>query len=195
LPPVLVLTLVNATGKDVTKADTAALYICDVIKTASHSSYLKTKKSIVMKKIKTVLTAIVMLLSATAFAMEPENVSPKVKAAFQTNFSSASKVSWEKTSDFYFVTFQLNNSNITAAYNEEGELVGTARRIEAGQLPLNVSLAISEKYAGLEMEKSATELTYEGQTRYYINGESKTHVLKLKCNASGEISVESRIKK
>jgi len=148
-----------------------------------------------MKKIKIVLTAIVMLFAVTAFAVESENVTPKVKAAFQSNFSKASQVSWEKTSDFYFATFQLNNCGVTAAYNEEGELVGTSRKISAEQLPLSISLAIAEKYAGLEMDKTATELTYEGQTRYYINVESKTHVIKLKCYTGGEISVESKIKK
>ena len=40
-----------------------------------------------MKKFKIVLTAIVMLFAGSAFAMEPENVSPKVKAAFESDFS------------------------------------------------------------------------------------------------------------
>ncbi|MEP7255847.1 MAG: hypothetical protein ABI666_08710 [Ferruginibacter sp.] len=148
-----------------------------------------------MKKFKTVLTAIVMLFASSAFAMGPENVSPKVKAAFENDFSKASKVNWEKTSDFYFASFTLNNVKVDAAYNEEGELIGTARGISAEQMPLNVSLAIAEKYDGYKVDKTAIELTYEGQTRYYITIENENQALKLKCYSNADLEVESKSKK
>ena len=57
-----------------------------------------------MKKIKTVLTAIVMLLSISSFATEtkkaspdPEKVTPVVKAPFQIDFSKATLVKLDKT--------------------------------------------------------------------------------------------------
>ena len=148
-----------------------------------------------MKKFKIVLTAIVMLFASTAFAMDPENVSPKVKAAFESDFSKATRVNWEKTSDFYFASFTLNNVKVDAAYNEEGELVGTSRFISAEQMPLNVSLAITEKYAGYMVDKTAIELTYEGQTRYYVTVESTNQVIKLKCFSNADLEVESKTKK
>lgn len=148
-----------------------------------------------MKKFKIVLTAIVMLFAGSAFAKEPENVSPKVKAAFESDFSKASKISWEKTSDFYFASFTLNNVRIDAAYNEDGELLGTARVISAEQMPLSVSLTIAEKYAGYKVEKTAIELTYEGQTRYYISVENEHQIVKLKCFSNADVEVESKIKK
>ncbi len=148
-----------------------------------------------MKKFKIVLTAIVMLFAGSAFAMEPENVSPKVKAAFESDFSKASKISWEKTSDFYFASFTLNDVRIDAAYNEDGELLGTARVISAEQMPLSVSLAIAEKYAGYRVEKTAIELTYEGQTRYYISVENEHQIVKLKCFSNADVEVERKIKK
>ena len=148
-----------------------------------------------MKKFKIVLTAIVMLFAGSAFAMEPENVSPKVKAAFESDFSKASKISWEKTSDFYFASFTLNDVRIDAAYNEDGELLGTASVISAEQMPLSVSLAIAEKYAGYRVEKTAIELTYEGQTRYYISVENEHQIVKLKCFSNADVEVERKIKK
>ena len=148
-----------------------------------------------MKKFKIVLTAIVMLFAGSAFAMEPENVSPKVKAAFESDFSKASKISWEKTSDFYFASFTLNDVKINGAYNEDGELLGTARVISAEQMPLSVSLAIAEKYAGYRVEKTAIELTYEGQTRYYISVENEHQIVKLKCFSNADVEVERKIKK
>lgn len=136
-----------------------------------------------------------MLFAGSAFAMEPENVSPKVKAAFESDFSKASKISWEKTSDFYFASFTLNDVRIDAAYNEDGELLGTARVISAEQMPLSVSLAIAEKYAGYRVEKTAIELTYEGQTRYYISVENEHQIVKLKCFSNADVEVERKIKK
>ena len=148
-----------------------------------------------MKKFKTVLTAIVTLFASSAFAMGPENVSPKVKAAFENDFSKASQVKWEKTSDFYFASFTLSNVKVDAAYNEVGELVGTARGILAEQMPLNISLAIAEKYDGYKVDKTAIELSYEGQTRYYITVENDRQVVKLKCYSNADIEVESKTKK
>ncbi len=148
-----------------------------------------------MKKIKTVLTAAVMLFAVSAFATEPEYVSPKVKAAFENDFSKAKQVNWEKASDFYFASFTLNGIRVDAAYNEAGELVGTARAISTDQVPLGISLAIAEKYQGYKAGKTALELTYEGQTRYYVTVEDARQVIKLKCFSGTDIEVESRIKK
>ena len=69
-----------------------------------------------MKKFKIVLTAIVMLLTVTSFAGEPEKVTSLVKAAFENDFSKASHVSWQRSNDFYFASFTLNNVNVDAAY-------------------------------------------------------------------------------
>lgn len=148
-----------------------------------------------MKKLATVLTAIVMLFASAAFAMGDENVSPTVKAAFQNDFATAQKVSWEKASDFYFASFTLNNSSIDAAYNESGELVGTSRKLNVSEVPLAVSINLTKNYAGYTIANSAIELSYEGQTSYYITAENDKQVVKLKCFSNGEITVENKIKK
>lgn len=148
-----------------------------------------------MKKFKIVLTAIVMLLASSSFAMEPVKVSRVVKTAFDNDFSKASQVIWEKASDFYFASFTLNDVVVDAAYTEDGELVGTSRRITADQMPLSISLAIAEKYAGYEVKNSVVELTFEGVTRYYVHVENNSQSLKLKCLSGGYLEVEQKTKK
>jgi hypothetical protein len=148
-----------------------------------------------MKKFKVVLTAIVMLLACSSFATVPEKISPVVKAAFENDFSKASQVSWEKSDDFYFASFTLNNVSVDAAYTEKGELIGTARRIAAEQMPLSISLAIAQKYEGYLVDRSVVELTFEGVTRYYVTVSNKSEALKLKCYANGELELEQRTKK
>jgi len=148
-----------------------------------------------MKKLATVFAATAMLFASTAFAADGDNVSAKVKAAFTTDFSGAKQVNWEKTSDFYFASFTLNNVNVDAAYNEEGELIGTSRRIEVAQLPLNVSLGLDKKFNGYTLAKYAIELTYDGETSYYVTAANEKQIVKLKCCSTGEIETESKIKK
>ena len=155
-----------------------------------------------MKKIKTVLTAIVMLLSISSFATEtkkgspdPEKVTPVVKAAFENDFSKATVVKWEKTDDFYFASFLLNNVKVDAAYTENGELIGTSRRITADQMPLSIAVALADNYGGYEIDNSVVELTHQSVTRYYVTVSNKSQTVKLKCYSNGELEVESKIKK
>ena len=155
-----------------------------------------------MKKIKTVLTAIVMLLSISSFATEtkkaspdPEKVTPVVKAALESDFSKATLVKWDKTDEFYFASFLLNNVKVDAAYTENGELIGTSRRISADQMPLSISVALAENYSGYVADNSVVELTHLSVTRYYVTVSNKTQTVKLKCFSNGELEVESKTKK
>jgi len=165
------------------------------IKTAGHGQYFQTQKSIVMKKLATVFTAIVKLFSGTAFAAEGANVAEKVKAAFQGVFAQASQVSWTTASDFYFASFDLKGVKVDAAYNEAGELVGTSRKIGLEQLPLSLSMELNKKYADYKLSGTVYELNYDGATSYYIRAENEKQVLNLKGSANGEIETEKRIKK
>ena len=151
-----------------------------------------------MKKFKTVFAAAALLFATSAFATSgtgPEKVTPKVKAVFEKNFTQASDVNWEKKEDFYFASFKLNATETSAAYNENGELLGTSRVIATSDLPLNVGLAISSKYEGYTIEKTATELTYEGVTSYYITVENNKQILRVRCNGEGDVEVTHKTKK
>src|ERR1700712_1842071 len=119
-----------------------------------------------MKRSVTVLSAAILLLSSYAFATDSDKVNVRVKTAFSNDFSSASSVTWEKISDFYFATFTLNKIEVNAAYDEDGELVGTSRQMESAQLPVNVSLAIAKKFEGYAISQRALELTYDDETSY-----------------------------
>jgi hypothetical protein len=148
-----------------------------------------------MKKVLTVLTAAAMLFSSVAFATDSDQVNARVKAAFLSDFSSASNVTWEKISACYVATFTMNQLETSAAYNEDGELVGTSREIASTQLPMNISVAIAKKYEGYSVSKKSLELVFDGLTNYYLAVENDHQLLKLKCSISGNIEVESKTKK
>jgi hypothetical protein len=148
-----------------------------------------------MKRLTTILTAIVLLFSATAFAGKGDSVTEQVKGAFEKDFIKAKNVTWQKTGDFYFASFVMNDMTVNAAYNDDGQLVGTSRRVALTQVPMSVSLALSQKYSEYTIPDQVTELSYDGETIYqvFVSNEKKT--LQLKIRANGDISVEKKIKK
>jgi hypothetical protein len=149
-----------------------------------------------MKKLKTMFVAVAVLLAISAFASPgPEKISERVKAEFEKNFTGALNVSWEKKDDFYFASFKLNEKEVSAAYNESGELLGVSRVIETSQLPLNVSLAIANRYKDYTVANTVSEIVFDGQTNYYVSVENNQKILKLKCSSYGEITVERKTKK
>ncbi len=149
-----------------------------------------------MKKLQTILAAATLLLATNAFANKgPEKVNPIVKNAFEQQFAGIKQVAWEKTEGIYFAYFKMNEKDVTVAYTEEGNMVGTSRVIAAEQLPLSVLLAIGSKYKNFVVAKTAEEITFEMQTSYYIFVEDEKHLLKLKCQSNGEISVSYKTKK
>ncbi len=148
-----------------------------------------------MKKLTTIFAALTLLISSSAFAAPTETVTKEVKIAFEKNFTDAVNVTWEKTSDFYFANFILDNVNINAAYNEEGELIGVARKIDLSQLPLNVSQALKYRFDGYTFRNNVTEIVFDGETNYYVTADGDSRVFNLKCSADGQINIEKKSKK
>ena len=147
-----------------------------------------------MKKLITILTATVLLFSATAFASAGDKVTAKVKVEFEKDFQKAQNVSWEKTGDFYFASFVMNDLSVNAAYNETGELIGTSRKIATSQLPLTISLALSQKYSGYTIHEDATEISFDGETHYFVTVANAKQTLRLNFRTNGEVSVDKKIK-
>ena len=149
-----------------------------------------------MKKLKTIATAVAMLIAASSFANGGDNnaANATVRAAFKKDFAAAENVNWTKKNDVVFASFQLNGNTAEAAFNENGDLIAVSRHMATSQLPLHVSVNIAEKYAGFQVAKNAVEITYEGQTNYYINVSDNKNVLRLKCASSGSISIDSKKK-
>jgi hypothetical protein len=149
-----------------------------------------------MKKLATVLAATAILFSASAFTKDSNETkaSSKVEKSFEKDFSNATNSTWRKVGDVFIVNFDVNNSTIEAAYNQDGELVATSRQVVANELPLAITLAIGKKYPGYEVAKKAEEITFEKQTNYYINVGNDKEILKLKCSVNGELTTDKKTK-
>ena len=148
-----------------------------------------------MKKLTTMLTAFIMLVSATAFSAEKDIVSEKIKTAFEKTFINASDVKWKKLHEFYLADFRINEQNASAAFNENGELISAARNITMDQVPLAVTLNLQNRFSGYTLANVLTELTTDGITSYFIKAQNAKRILTIKASAFGDISVEKKTKK
>lgn len=158
-------------------------------------TFIKPKKYN-MKKLTTTVAAIAMLFSATLFAADKEGVkvNESVKASFQKGFLNATQVSWKQKGDVFFASFMFNDHNAEAAFNEKGDLIAMSYSIATIQMPLAISVAITNKYPGFAVGTMATEITYENQTNYYVNIADGKKMLRLKCAVNGDITVDSKKK-
>lgn len=191
-----------------------AAYFCFAI-VAVVAATFKTTKSIVMKKLSTVIAALTAFLCASAFSPTPggddelnvvfnsknaksvkaENVSKKVTQAFNQKFAHAKMVSWNEYESFYFAEFVINEKTLKVGYSDQGELLAISRSLSTDLLPLAVTDALSENYKEYKIPTNVTEIVMQGYTRYYLTVEGKTRFLLLNCSPDGTISVEKKIKK
>lgn len=147
-----------------------------------------------MKKIATIVTALILLLSTGSFAGTADEVTARIKNEFEKNFASATSVEWKKTKGIYVATFKDNGQDLSAAFNDEGELLGASRYITLDQLPLNVSLALRNMSGGYHFANSVLELTAEGQTSYCLTGDNGKFRTEMKANSFGDITVTSKMR-
>ena len=148
-----------------------------------------------MKKIATIVTALLLLISVGSFASSIDEVTAKIKTEFEKNFSTATSVQWKKTQGIYVATFKDNGQDLSAAFSDEGELLGASRYVTLDQLPLNVSLALRNMPGGYHVSNTVLELTADCQTIYCVTAENAKFRSEMKVNSFGDITVSNKTRK
>jgi len=145
-----------------------------------------------MKKIFSVLS--LLLIAGTAvFAKDENKIDPKVIAAFQKEFSFAENAKWEQKGELSQVNFSMNDQGFIAWYNEDAELLTTARNLLYMQLPLSVIRTLEQDYAEAALS-GFVEITRNGETFYQLQAEMKKKKFILKATPSGNVTVTKRLK-
>jgi len=148
-----------------------------------------------MKKVMFLITAAVLLLSSGSFAANLQHVvNEKALSAFEKDFSGATQVNWQERDNLYLVEFKMDEVIFNAAYNSEGELLSSSKSIRLEELPLAVTVAVNKKYPGYEIGNNAAELSFDGQTNYFLTIANSRQVLFIRVNARGHIKVERKTK-
>ena len=145
-----------------------------------------------MKKILVTIAIIAGGLS-TISATENSVIDPKIISAFEKEFSFAKNAKWEAKEDLTLVSFLLNDQSVTAWYNEDAELVMTARNILYTQLPIPAMKALDKRYPEADLF-GIIEVIRNDEVHYQVTAETKKKTLILKVTPTGNIEVKKRIK-
>jgi hypothetical protein len=145
-----------------------------------------------MKKFFSALS-LLLIANLFVFANEEKKIDPKVIAAFQKEFSFAENAKWELKGELSQVNFSMNNQGFVAWYNEDAELMSTARNLLYMQLPLSVIRTLEKDYSDADLS-GFIEVTRNGETFYQLQAERKNRKFILKASPSGNVTVSKRLK-
>lgn len=144
-----------------------------------------------MKKL--ILLAVI-LISVSSFSYAIE-VNQKVLTSFKKDFNTAVNVQWKSfdADGLYEAMFTYNREQVIAYYNEEGELVNTARYICKANLPILVSKQIEEKYADY-LYRTVIECNNNKEITYLITLVGTQKSLIISASPAGNLNVLKKFK-
>jgi hypothetical protein len=154
-----------------------------------------------MKRIFVSLSFMLAVGLTTAFADNETDVSSKVKESFKKEFIEAEFVTWSKVefvtmgevATYQMVRFVFHNHAEIAYFDEDGELLGSARSILFDELPLAVIKSFERKFSGADFREILEVSNIEG-TSYVITEVTKNKQYHVKVNPNGGIMNRFRIK-
>ena len=108
-----------------------------------------------MKKF-ALMTVAAMITSLTfAQKLKEKDVPTPVKTAFQKNFPQAKVEKWEQEGVNFEAEFELNKTEQSVVFDEQGNLLETEIEIELNQLPKGVLEYVNANYKGQNVKESA----------------------------------------
>jgi hypothetical protein len=143
-------------------------------------------------KLKFVLAALFSFVILTTNA-QFRKIPVEATNAFKAKFTDAQNVSWKGGLTSYKANFDLNNTNYTAEFNNEGEWVKTEARLTYDKLPLEVADGFHKSmYNGWE-HTELTQIEEKGKEIEYRIRVKKSRLEKkyLYFNAKGQLLRES----
>ncbi|GAO42398.1 hypothetical protein [Flavihumibacter petaseus] len=145
-----------------------------------------------MKKF--IIIAATAFVSLSSFA-SVDPVTGKVLESFRSEFADAKNVQWKSLDDagLYQATFNFRNTELSAFYNADGEMVATARYISIENLPILVTKAIQDRYPD-HIVKNVIEHISGGNTTYHITLHGQKSSMIVSATPSGNISVFKKVK-
>jgi hypothetical protein len=139
-------------------------------------------------------TLLAVTVAGSAFATEVNKVSSAVMSSFKNEFKQASDISWKTGEGFAKATFTLNNQQMEAFYNYNGQLIASDQYITFDQLAAEAQKSFSKKFGGYEVKQV---IHFEGteEEAYYVSAENEVETVVVKIDTRHELSIFKRTKK
>ncbi len=134
------------------------------------------------------------VVAASSFAAETENVSSAALSNFKSLFKHASNVSWTSTKNYSKATFVINNIRTEALYTPDGEFIGTNVAASVEDLPVRAKRTLAKKFDGYTVKEA---IRFEGNTEgaYFISAENDKEAVVLKVDDRNDLSLVKTIRK
>jgi hypothetical protein len=148
-----------------------------------------------MKKRLTGILFFLLLGAGATQAMDKDPVPDKVKQSLQKDFEKPLHIDWMhlKDKNLYHARFQYNGETVEAFYNEEGNLISTARFIKENQLPIIIMKEMAENYPNYSV-REIVEFTNEVQTSYIVSAFNSKEMVVVKYYTNGDSQRIKRIR-
>jgi hypothetical protein len=146
-----------------------------------------------MKKTIMALSMLLTVGLSAALAGDETNVDPRVLNTFKKEFASAENVTWRSSDNYLVATFSFNRQWISAYFNEEGALLGTARNLVFSQLPIAVMKEVTNRY-DLSNVSGIFEFNEEGESSYYMQVKKEDKKFLVRVSSTGNLSGVKKIK-
>lgn len=136
----------------------------------------------------------VLLIGISATAATPPEVNEKIMKAFKSTFTGAENVVWNETENNAQANFKLDEIQVRASYDNEGNLLETVRYYGEKNLPPNIMGKLKKKYPGKQVF-GVTEITSETEVSYYISLKDDTHWYKVKSDPYANLQQTDKFKR
>ena len=109
--------------------------------------------------------ALLRVATVSAQDMNPDDVPPELRTAFDQAYPDAGDVEWERDGESFKVEFETNRKDQEVWYAADGKAAKTEKEIGEGELPQTIKSAIAGKYADYKID--SIEMTEEGGSATY----------------------------
>ena len=110
-----------------------------------------------------------------------------VQEAFDNQFSGATDVEWETTTNGYEVEFDFQKHEYEAEINDQGDIIRSKHEINVSDLPEEVGMEINRNYSGKQID-DVDELIQDDITYYMIEFDTTLSEKVVVDNKGQEVS-------
>jgi hypothetical protein len=140
------------------------------------------------------LIYLAVMLTGLAAAANPPEISEKVLKAFRETFVSAESVVWKEMNNSVQANFKLNEIQVRASYDNDGNLLETIRYYGEQNLPPNILAKLKKRYAGKEVF-GVTEITSENEVSYHITLKDEKNWYTVKSDPYANFQLTDKFKR
>ena len=145
-----------------------------------------------MKRIFVSLSFMLAIGLTTVLAGDKPDVNGRIKESLKKEFAGAESVCWNQVEDYQMARFLFHGYAVIAYFDEDGELLGSARNASYNQLPLTVIKSLDKQFAGAKFLELYEISNIDG-TSYGITFEKQNKRYHVKVNIDGNILKMARI--